>query len=124
MHVEYHINIGDAVGKHIEAVERHPVKIALLNNGYLGMVRQWQELFFDRRYSHTTLSGNPDFVKLAEAYGVAGIGVDEPDEVRPAIEKALSIDGPVMLDFRVDPEENVFPMVPSGERIDKMIDLA
>jgi acetolactate synthase-1/2/3 large subunit len=101
-----------------------PVKIALLNNGYLGMVRQWQELFFDRRYSHTTLEGNPDFVKLAEAYGVAGIGVDEPDEVRPAIEKALSIDGPVMLDFRVDPEENVFPMVPAGERIDKMIDLA
>ena len=101
-----------------------PVKIALLNNGYLGMVRQWQELFFDRRYSHTLLEGNPDFVKLAEAYGVAGIGVDEPGEVRPAIDKALNIDGPVLLDFRVDPEENVSPMVPAGERIDKMIDLA
>ena len=101
-----------------------PVKIALLNNGYLGMVRQWQELFFDRRYSHTKLNGNPDFVKLAEAYGVAGIAVEKTEEVRPALEKALSIDGPVLLDFRVDPEENVSPMVPAGERIDKMIDLA
>jgi len=101
-----------------------PVKIALLNNGYLGMVRQWQELFFDRRYSHTKLNGNPDFIKLAEAYGVVGIAVEKTEEVRPALEKALSIDGPVLLDFRVDPEENVSPMVPTGERIDKMIDLA
>ncbi len=101
-----------------------PVKIALLNNGYLGMVRQWQQLFFDRRYSHTRLNGNPDFVALAEAYGVAGILVEKTEQVRPALEKALEIDGPVLLDFRVDPEENVFPMVPAGERIDKMIDLA
>ncbi|MFH1730267.1 MAG: biosynthetic-type acetolactate synthase large subunit [Planctomycetota bacterium] len=101
-----------------------PVKIALLNNGYLGMVRQWQELFFNRRYSHTKLNGNPDFVKLAEAYGVAGMAVEKTEEVRPALEKALSIDGPVLLDFRIDPEENVFPIVPAGERIDKMIDLA
>ena len=101
-----------------------PVKIAILNNGYLGMVRQWQEHFYNRRYSHTELTGNPDFVKLAEAYGVAGIRVETPDEVRPAIEKALGIDGPVLLDFRIDREANVFPIVPPGERIDKMIDLA
>jgi acetolactate synthase-1/2/3 large subunit len=101
-----------------------PVKIALINNGYLGMVRQWQEHFYEKRYSHTRLNGNPDFVKVAEAYGVAGIAVDAPDQVRPALEKALSIHGPVMLDFHVDPEENVFPIVPPGERIDRMIDLA
>ena len=101
-----------------------PVKIALLNNGYLGMVRQWQEHFYEKRYSHTELSGNPDFVKVAEAYGVAGIRVMTNEEVRPALEKALAIDGPVLLDFHVDREENVFPIVPPGERIDKMIDLA
>jgi acetolactate synthase I/II/III large subunit len=101
-----------------------PVKIALMNNGYLGMVRQWQEHFYDRRYSHTHLTGNPDFVKVAEAYGVAGIAVETTEEVRPALEKALAIDGPVLLDFRIDPEENVFPIVPPGERIDKMMDLA
>ncbi len=100
-----------------------PVKIALLNNGYLGMVRQWQELFFDRRYSHTHLApGNPDFVKLAEAFGARGILVDKPDQVRPALEEAMSIeDGPVLIDFRVAPEENVFPMVPAGEAIDRML---
>jgi acetolactate synthase-1/2/3 large subunit len=101
-----------------------PVKIALMNNGYLGMVRQWQEHFYERRYSHTELTGNPDFVKVAEAYGVAGIRVESNEEVAGALEKALSIDGPVLLDFHVDREENVFPIVPPGERIDKMIDLA
>jgi len=101
-----------------------PVKIAIMNNGYLGMVRQWQEHFYERRYSHTRLNGNPDFVKVAEAYGVTGIAVTAPDGVRPALEKALAIDGPVVLDFHVDPEENVFPIVPPGERIDRMIDLA
>jgi len=100
-----------------------PVKIALLNNGYLGMVRQWQELFFDRRYSHTHLApGNPDFVKLAEAYGGTGIRVDSGDQVRPALERAMEVDdGPVLIDFRVDPEENVFPMVPAGQAIDRML---
>lgn len=101
-----------------------PVKIAILNNGYLGMVRQWQEHFYRKRYSHSELTGNPDFVMVAKAYGVAGIRVTETAEVRPALEKALSIDGPVVLDFRIDPEENVFPIVPPGERIDRMIDLA
>ena len=96
------------------------VKVAILNNGYLGMVRQWQELFYKRRYSHTCLS-NPDFVKLAESYGAAGIRVTKKEEVRPAIEKALEIDNVVFIDFQVEPEENVFPMVPAGEAINRMI---
>lgn len=100
-----------------------PVKVALLNNGYLGMVRQWQELFFGRRYSHTYLAdGNPDFVKLAEAYGAVGIMVDRMDQVRPALERAMQIDdGPVLIDFHTDPEENVFPMVPTGRGIHQML---
>ncbi|MCM8763693.1 MAG: biosynthetic-type acetolactate synthase large subunit [Candidatus Omnitrophica bacterium] len=96
------------------------VKVAILNNGYLGMVRQWQELFYKRRYSHTCLN-NPDFVKLAESYGAVGMRVTKKEEVRPAIEKALSIDNTVFIDFQVEPEENVFPMVPAGEAIDRMI---
>ena len=100
-----------------------PIKIALLNNGYLGMVRQWQELFFNKRYSHTYLApGNPDFVKLAEAYGAVGMLVDAADQVRPALEQAMEVhDRPVLMDFRVDPEENVFPMVPTGQAIDRML---
>jgi acetolactate synthase-1/2/3 large subunit len=100
-----------------------PVKIVLLNNGYLGMVRQWQELFFDRRYSHTYLAeGNPDFVKLAEAYGAAGMLVEKPEDVRPVLERAMEIDDrPTLMDFRVNPEENVYPMVPAGEAIDRML---
>ncbi len=105
--------------------ERLPVNIALLNNGYLGMVRQWQELFFDRRYSSTILSdGNPDFVAVAEAYGARGILVEHTDQVRDAIDAALATPGPVVLDFHINPEENVFPMVPSGEPIDRMRGLA
>ena len=100
-----------------------PIKIALLNNGYLGMVRQWQELFFNRRYSSTRLAdANPDFVKVAEAYGAVGISVSAKEQVRPALESAMQVsDKPVLLDFRIDPEENVFPMVPSGRAIDQMI---
>ena len=98
------------------------VKVAILNNGYLGMVRQWQELFFNRRYSSTDLAwNNPDFVKVAEAYGAHGIRVTEKSEVRPAIKEALATPGPVFIDFRIDREENVFPMVPAGEAIDRMI---
>jgi acetolactate synthase-1/2/3 large subunit len=96
------------------------VKVAILNNGYLGMVRQWQELFYKKRYSYTCISG-PDFVKLAESYGASGIRVTEKSEVRPAIEKALSIDNTVFIDFHIEPEENVFPMVPAGEAINRMI---
>jgi len=104
-------------------LHRLPVKIALLNNGYLGMVRQWQELFFDRRYSHTLLAdGNPDFVKVAEAYGAEGILVEDPGRIMAALEKAMAAkDHPVLLDFRTAPEENVYPMVPAGKAIDQML---
>ena len=98
-----------------------PVKIAILNNGYLGMVRQWQELFYNKRYSSVCLNGNPDFVKLAEAYGAKGFLAEKKEEVRPIIEKAFSIKGPVIMDFKVDPNENVFPMVPAGQAINRMI---
>jgi len=98
-----------------------PVKVAIMNNGYLGMVRQWQELFYDKRYSYTTLKGCPDFVKLAESYGAVGIRVTKKKDVRPAIEKALSIDNTVFLDFHIEREENVFPMVPAGQAINRMI---
>ncbi|MEW6355620.1 MAG: biosynthetic-type acetolactate synthase large subunit [Planctomycetota bacterium] len=101
-----------------------PVKIAILNNGYLGMVRQWQELFFNKRYSHTALHGNPDFVKLAEAYGAVGILIEKKEDVRPAIDRAIATNNVVMMDFRVEPEENVSPMVPAGEPINKIMMLA
>ncbi|HOI57479.1 MAG TPA: biosynthetic-type acetolactate synthase large subunit [Methanoculleus sp.] len=99
---------------------RIPVKVMILNNMYLGMVRQWQELFYDRRYSYTELPP-VDFVKIANAYGVDGIRVDAKDGVREAIETALATDGPFVLDFRVEREENVFPMVPAGAAINEMI---
>jgi len=98
-----------------------PVKVAILNNCYLGMVRQWQELFYNRRYSYTSIGGCPDFVKLAESYGAVGIRVTKKEDVRPAIDKALSIKNTVFLDFHVENEENVFPMVPAGEAINKII---
>ncbi|MHB1419163.1 MAG: biosynthetic-type acetolactate synthase large subunit [Bacillota bacterium] len=100
---------------------RLPVKVALLNNGYLGMVRQWQELFYNRRYSQTDLSGGPDFVKLAEAYGAKGIRVTRPDQVRPALEEAFASPDTCLLDFVVEREENVFPMVPPGGTLDRML---
>ncbi len=96
------------------------VKVAILNNGYLGMVRQWQELFYNRRYSQVCIT-SPDFVKLAESYGAVGIRVTKKDEVRPAIEKAISIDNTVFIDFVVEEEENVFPMVPAGKAINEII---
>ncbi|GAB4259687.1 biosynthetic-type acetolactate synthase large subunit [Deferrisoma sp.] len=98
-----------------------PVKVAILNNGFLGMVRQWQELFYDRRYSHTRMEVAPDFVKLAEAYGALGLRATRPEEVRPVIEKALAHPGPVLMDFHVDPEEGVYPMVPAGAPLTKML---
>ncbi|MGA1864555.1 MAG: biosynthetic-type acetolactate synthase large subunit [bacterium] len=98
------------------------VKIAILNNGFLGMVRQWQEIFFDRRYSHTCLRDCPDFVAIAKGYRAEGILVTKPEDVRPAIEKAIKIEKPVVIDFRVSPEENVFPMVPPGGAINQMLD--
>jgi acetolactate synthase-1/2/3 large subunit len=99
-----------------------PLKVAILNNGFLGMVRQWQELFFERRYSETHLEpGNPDFVAVAKGYGVEAFKVERPGDVRPTLEKALAIDGPVIMDFRVEQEENVFPMIPSGGTVHNTI---
>ena len=97
-----------------------PVKVAILNKSCLGMVRQWQELFYKKRYSGTCLT-NPDFVKVAEAFGAVGIEVNKKEEVRPAIEKALKINKPVFLNFKVVQEENVFPMVPAGASLKEMI---
>ncbi|MCL5961972.1 MAG: biosynthetic-type acetolactate synthase large subunit [Chloroflexi bacterium] len=98
------------------------VKVAILNNGFLGMVRQWQDLFHRRRYSGTRLSG-PDFVKIAEAYGVAGFKVTEKSEVGKILRLAHELDGPALIDFVVEPEENVFPMVPpAGSLADVMED--
>ncbi|MBI5970669.1 MAG: biosynthetic-type acetolactate synthase large subunit [Deltaproteobacteria bacterium] len=99
-----------------------PVKIAILNNMMLGMVRQWQEFFYDKRYSHTCVSVAPDFVKLAEAYGAIGLRASKPGEVDGVIKKALAVnDRPVVMDFRVDPFENVYPMVPAGQPLNKML---
>jgi acetolactate synthase-1/2/3 large subunit len=96
------------------------VKIVLLNNGYLGMVRQWQELFYDKRYSHTDMTHAPDFVKLAEAFGVVGLRATKPGEVESVLKEGLSIDRPVLMDFRVSREECVYPMVHPGESISDM----
>ena len=98
-----------------------PIKIIILNNGYLGMVRQWQELFHNKRYSQTKLIPVPDFVKLADAYGIAGYRVKRPEEVGPVLEQALNHPGAVIVDMVIDPEENVYPMVPAGGTLTKMI---
>ncbi len=97
------------------------VKIAILNNSYLGMVRQWQELFYGRRYVATPLS-NPDFIKLAEAYGVSAVRVINKSEVAPAIRQAMNTPGPFLIDFQVEPEENVYPMIAPGSAIAEFIE--
>jgi acetolactate synthase-1/2/3 large subunit len=98
-----------------------PIKVVILNNGYLGMVRQWQEFFYGKRYASSCLGGtSPDFVKLAEAYGAVGFRTNKPEEVVPMLKKAFSIPEPVIIDFSVDPEENVYPMVPAGEPLNQM----
>jgi acetolactate synthase-1/2/3 large subunit len=94
--------------------ENIAVKIAVMNNGYLGMVRQWQELFYERRYVDTKL-WNPDFVKIAEAYGIPGVRVKRREEVIPAIRKAMECPGAFLIDFLIEPEENIYPIVPPGE---------
>ncbi|MBP02594.1 MAG: acetolactate synthase 3 large subunit, partial [Rhodospirillaceae bacterium] len=86
-----------------------------------GMVRQWQELFFDNRESGVDLEGNPDFVKLAEAYGMAGLRVEKPSLVDATIKEMIKIDGPVIVDVAVDPKENCFPMIPSGAAHNDML---
>jgi acetolactate synthase-1/2/3 large subunit len=98
-----------------------PVKIAILNNGYLGMVRQWQELFYKRCYSCTAMDHSPDFIKLAEAFGAVGLRATRPDEVEAVIKQALATPKTVIMDFRVEREECVYPMVPAGAPITDML---
>ena len=98
-----------------------PVKIAILNNNYLGMVRQWQELFYDKKYAHTTLDVAPDFVKLAEAYGAVGLRATKPSEVEPVIKEALKTKNTVIMDFVISREEGVYPMVPAGKATTEML---
>jgi len=98
-----------------------PVKVVILNNGYLGMVRQWQELFYEKRYACTCMDVQPDFVKLAEAYGATGLRATRPDEVEAVLQKGIETPGPVIMDFVVDREESVYPMVPAGAPITEML---
>ncbi|RLB72855.1 MAG: biosynthetic-type acetolactate synthase large subunit [Deltaproteobacteria bacterium] len=98
-----------------------PVKIAILNNNYLGMVRQWQQMFFEKRYSQTVMELPIDFIKLAEAYGATGLQATKVDEVEATIKQALETPGPVLMNFKVSREENVLPMVPAGKAIHEMV---
>lgn len=98
-----------------------PVKVVILNNGHLGMVRQWQELFYNRNYSHTNMEAQPDFVKLAEAYGAEGYRISKPEELEDMLRKALTSPNPAFIDVMVEREENVYPMVPAGAALDEML---
>ena len=96
-----------------------PVKIVLLNNNFLGMVRQWQELFFDGRYASTELV-NPDFLKIAEGFGVPGKQISKREELDATIDDLLSFDGPFLLEVKVSKEGNIFPMVPAGASVSEI----
>jgi len=99
-----------------------PVKVIILNNGYLGMVRQWQELFFEQRYAETLLEdGNPDFVMVAKGFGVEAFRVDRPGDLRDVLKRAFAHPGPVVVDCRVEKEENVYPMIPSQGSVNDTI---
>lgn len=100
--------------------ENLPLKIAIINNGYLGMVRQWQQMFFRRRYSGTPITG-PDYVKLADAYGIRAFRITQKEEVAPVLERVRQMEGPAIIDFHVVGEENVYPMVPAGGSISEML---
>ena len=97
------------------------VKIVILNNNFLGMVRQWQERFYDQLYAHTDITAAPDFVKLAEAYGAVGLRAETTSEVESVIKRGLETPGPVIMDFVVEREEGVLPMVPAGGSVKNMI---
>ncbi len=101
--------------------QRLPVKVAIINNQYLGMVRQWQQLFYNKRYSSSYMGDAIDFVKLAEAFGAAGLRATKVVEVEPVLQKAMAIDGPVIIDFKVSPTENCYPMIPAGAAINEMV---
>lgn len=98
-----------------------PVKVLVFNNFSLGMVRQWQELFYNERYSHSLMPLQPDFLKLAEAYGIKGLKAETPEQAAAAIQEAIATPGPVLIDCRVDPEENVYPMVAPGKGVHEMV---
>jgi len=98
-----------------------PVKIVILNNGYLGMVRQWQELFYSRNYCSTCLHTSPDFVALAKAYGAEGIRIQKQEELVPLLTRAFKTPDPVIVDVVVEPEDNVYPMVPAGASLSEML---
>lgn len=100
-----------------------PVKVAVMNNGVLGMVRQWQTLFYEKRYSGTTLGNVPDFVKVAEAYGALGLRATKPSEVEPVLRKAIDSDKPTVIDFVIPPDEMVSPMVPTGASLSEILEL-
>ena len=104
--------------------EKLPIKVVILNNGCLGMVRQWQQLFYDRRYAATMLGGGPDFVKLAEAFGAKGFRATRPEEVGPVLEEGLAAEGPVIMDFIVCQQALVYPMVAAGKEIGDMLPYA
>lgn len=101
--------------------QRLPIKVVILNNGYLGMVRQWQELFFNHNYSSTNMEAQPDFVKLAEAYGAEGYRITSREKLLPMLKTALASPSPAFIDVRVEREENVYPMVPAGAALDEML---
>ena len=109
----------------LQTVREHnlPVRFAIFNNRFLGMVRQWQELFYEHNY-HSVDIGQPDFVKLADAYGIAGLRATTRAEARQVIRDAAAIDGPVVIDFQLEPEENVWPMVPAGAALSETIESA
>jgi acetolactate synthase-1/2/3 large subunit len=99
-----------------------PVKVVILNNGFLGMIRQWQELFYGKRYSQSILpQACPDFVKLAEAYECLGVRAEKPEDLDQALQAAFAFDGPAIVDARVEPDECVYPMVAPGDSIDEML---
>ena len=101
--------------------ERIPVKVFIMNNGYLGMVRQWQELFWDKRYSHVDMGEHPDWVKLAEAYSITGMRFDDKTTLVEDMKRAIATEGPVLVDVRVTREENTYPMIPAGEAARNMV---
>ncbi len=100
---------------------RLPIKVVILNNRHLGMVRQWQELFYNQNYSSTNMEAQPDFVKLAEAYGAEGYRIEKPEDLRATLEKALATPNPAFIDVVVEREENVYPIVPAGAALDEML---
>ena len=102
------------------AQEKLDIKVAIINNGYLGMVRQWQEFFYERRYAATPLL-SPDYVKIAEAYGLAARAISRRPDVVPAVEAARAHNGTTILEFRVEQEDSVYPMVPAGADLHAMI---